>query len=576
MTGTFMGGGAYDYSHQKNMALALIYANNWLRENPFHLRFSMYEYPSSIDKPTLADRNFYASYPPGSTLPVYLFLKTLDFTGIVPDIHNKPSTQLLLMVYYNYFLHLLLTLVLCFTVFFLCLRVGFDRLNSTLLALVPAILQFHNASSVYYHYLLYNMDQAILLPFALYVFLETLRYSHNSPRVLRVVKIMQPLLMFYGILTDWLFVLVIFTVYTMRIVKKEISLPVSLSSGKHWLTQSISFFAPALTAITLWAYQISHYFSNIKHGNIFNSTIADEERTILERFIDRVGVTDGIDNYVHYLATSFFYHITNSFGIVCFLVMLASFYFAFRWSKLAVKTSDRIGLLVNTYLLFFIPSVAYNLFFVEHAWMHPFSSLKFSLAISFAFVFLPIVILQVARGNYLISALKIMNKKSIALATVIATSSSLLYGYTQIYDKYAITKMFSRPDYIYTYIGSFMRENTDYNDIVFSKDFVATDYNPRGLFFTNKTIHFAFNLDQIYQKTKSIDQDFTIKIFHLKKYKAEIEKLASFLDSHNISYNKTQEDKVGELLALDGKNFRSWYEQVHECDEYPQRCEENG
>ena len=572
MTGTFLNKAAYDHSHQNNIALALIYANNWLTENPFHLRFSMYEYPSSIEKSTLSDRNFYASYPPGSTLPVYLLLKTLDFFGVVQDIHKKPSIQLLLMINYNYFLHLLQALVLCFMMFFLCLRVGFDRLNSTLLSLIPAIFQFHNTNSIYYHYLLYNMDQAVLLPYALYVFLETLRYSHNSLRVLRAIQIMQPLVMFYGVLTDWLFVFVILTVYVMRIARKEISLPLSLDYGVHWLKQSFLFFAPTLAAITCWLYQIVYYLNNIKQSKFFSAAITDQDKNILEKLLDRMGVIDSVDNYLYYLKSAFFYYIRNSYGIVCLFLVYATFYFAFRWHKLVKKKDDRISLLSNIYFLFFIPSFAYNLFFVEHAWMHPFSSLKFGFSVSLAFVFLPIFILQITRGNHLIILLTLINKKSIALVTVIGLSSSLLYGYTKTYNKYTVTKMFSQPDYTYTYVGNFVRANTYYNDVVFSKNFIADDVTPMELFFTNKTIYFAFSLDKVYHKTKLIEQDFTIKTLHLAKYKSEAETLASFLDSHNISYNMIQEDNIGKMIAFDGKEFVAWYERIHECNVHPERC----
>ena len=56
----------------------------------------------------------------------------------------------------------------------------------------------------------------------------------------------------------------------------------------------------------------------------------------------------------------------------------------------------------------------------------------------------------------------------------------------------------------------------------------------------------------------------------------EAEVIRSFLASQNINVNDIQGERIGGLLVFDGKEFRTWYERVHECDKYPQRCEERG
>ena len=201
---TFIKQQSYYQQHRDVTGRMLSFVNNWLEEGAFHLRFNLYTYPASVEMPTLEKRNPYTSFPSGAILPIYLLFKTLDVTGIVPNIHEKKGVQLLLMTAYNYLFHFLLTLILCYLVFFMCLKLGFDRLNSTIFALVPTIVQFHNANSLYHHHAIYVNDTAVILPLVLYVFLEFLRIAYASPRILRWVKVLQPLVMFYGLFTAWL------------------------------------------------------------------------------------------------------------------------------------------------------------------------------------------------------------------------------------------------------------------------------------------------------------------------------------------------------------------------------------
>ena len=565
--------------HQDVTAASLAYTNNWLKEGIFSLHLGLYVYPASVEMPTLDKRYFYPSYPPGSILPVFLLFKVLDATGIVPNIYEKRGIQLLLIIIYNYLLHFLLALVLCYMAFFVCVKLGFDRLNSTLLAITPAIVQFHNANSLYHHHVFYNMELAIMLPFIMYIFLEFLRISYTSARILRVVRVLQPLLMFYGVLTDWFFVFVILTVYTIRIIRKEIDLPISLKQGLLWLKQSFLFFVPALAAVGLWVYQITYYLQNIAHDKLIAVARYGAEETkmsLFDKLLERVGIADGIDYYLYYLKTAFISYIQNGYGLAGLAMIYATLWAATRGRKFMQEDSDKIKQATVIYLIFFIPSVIYNLFFLQHSHDHIFSSIKFSPALSLAFILLPVFILQIFRKSHLLPAAQIMDTRNVSLAAVIAVSSSILYGYTQIYDKNTNTKMFSRPDYSHVVIGDFIKSNIDYKDVVFSNFYyVLSAYTKKHLHFTNKVIHSAYNLDHVYRKIKSIESDFNINILYSEEGN-EAEVIRSFLASQNINVNDIQGERIGGLLVFDGKEFRTWYEQVHECDKYPQRCEERG
>ena len=573
---TFMEREGWYQKHTDVTAFHLSFVNNWLKEGPFNLRFGLFVYPASVEMSTLGQRGFYSSYPPGLILPVYLLFKALDVSGILPDIYDKRGMQLLVLTVYNYLMHFLLALTLCCFMFFICRKLGFDHLNSLLLSLTPTIVQFHNANSLYHHHAFYNMELAVMLPFALYILLEFLRTAYTSPRVLLAARVLQPLLVFYGILTDWFFIFVILTVYAIRLISKDIPLPVTLQHTRQWLKQSFLFFAPAAAAILLWMYQIAQYPQRVTGLVIEHVPLYQE--SIFSKLLWRMGIADGIDYYILYLKVAFISHLNSGYGWIGLLIIFATLYTATRGQKFMHGESNSIRQAAIVYLAFFAPCLVHNLFFLQHSSDHIYSSLKFSLALSFAFAFLPIFILQIARGDHSLPVLKNTDTRNISVAAVVALTSSLLFAYTQIHHKHQVTKMFSQPDYSYAKVGNFVQENTDYYDVVFSDfyfivgRFDMTSLNMLRVHFAKKAVHFANNIDHIYYKTKHIEKDFSIKILYSKRNLQKTEQLISFLIRNDIAVDNIEQKKIGGMLSIDGKELRNWYEQVHECDVYPQRC----
>lgn len=582
---TFIEWQNYYQKHRDVTARKLSFVNHWLNEGAFHLRFGLYSYFASVEMPTLAKRNPYTSFPPGAILPIYVLFKTLDAIGVVPNIHEKKGIQILMITAYNYLTHFLLTLILCFLVFFMCLKLGFDRLNSIIFASVPTIVQLHNANSLYHHHAIYVMDTAVLLPLVLYGFLEFLRTTYASQCVLRWVKVLQPLAMFWSVLTAWLSVFVIVAVYTVRLIRREIRLPTTQQEGLHWLRQSFLFFSPAFAALGVWIYQITPHLQDTTHvSSLAEAGVTGKEVPIFSRLWAKMGFADGIAYYIEYLKTAFITHIQDGYGLIGIIMIYMTLYISIRGRKFMGTSNHSIRQATTIYIILLVPCLIYNLFFLQHVAVHIYSSLKFSLALSFAFVLFPVFILQMGRKNHLLPAGKIGNTtRTISLAAVIAFSSSVLYAHTQIYGEEPITKMFSQPNYTYPVIGNFVKKNTDYKDVVFSNFY----YDPFGYitirsYFSNKVVHRAHNLDHVYHKIKPIVQDFTVKILYHIQDKQEAEKIISFLALNNISVDNLHEERIGGLLTFDGGEFRAWYERSekaankptqHECDVHPQRCE---
>ena len=576
---TFLSAVPHTYAwHNQGTAHALIPVNNWLKEGPANLLFAKFYYPPSVEIPTLDKRYFYGSYPPASTIQLYVLFKALEFTGLISNIYQKRGVQLLLVTLYKYLLHFLTTILLCILVFLVCRKLNFDNLNSTLLAIVPAVVQFHNASNLYWNHVLYNEYMVVLMLFVLYIFLEILRVICVSPNSQHFVWIAQPLVMFWGMFTDWIFAFVIMTVYIMRVRRKEITVPVSLRQGMHWLKQSFLFFAPSLLAVVLWLCQIAYYSYNVSHSALFDTPVSSYRLTALTNLLFKMGVLtlDGevtsIWQYLSYYKQSLFMFIRNDYGISGLLMIYSVFYMAIRGHKF---TNNRINIAVSAYLMCFVPCLANHLFFARGFSDHLFSPLAFSPALSISFAFAPIFVLQMLKKNHLIAAAHFLNKKPLTIVALAGLISSILYGYIQVYDRSPVTKMFTAPDYMLKDAGDFVRVNTGYNDVVFSKDYCFFDKDGNTfytVYFSDKVIKCLSSLDHVYHRTKSIEQDFTVRILYYEFRRREMEQLTTFLRTHDIHVGDLQEEGIGGLLGFDGKKFIAWYKQVHECDTHPQRC----
>ena len=580
ITSTLMGERHIDSAHSRGSVEELIFVNNWLKDSPSKLFFGMYWYPASVEMPTLDKRGFYASFPPGCVLPIYILFKFLDATGIVPDIYEKRGSQIIAIIIFNYFIHFLLTLIVCAMVMIVCLKIGFDPINSMLLAIIPAIIQFHDSTTIFWNHFNYDHSSIVIIPYVLYVFLELLCITSTSTRVLNAVRIMQPLVMFYGIFTQSFFVFVMATVYIMRMQRKEIALPTSAQRCWHWLKQSFIFCSPALVAISFWLWQIIHYQRNVlQNANYLSAKVSSQKLTVFDNLLVKTGITGNASDIINWLQATLVDRMYHAYGIFGMLMLYVVFYLAIRARKFtnSIVAGKPVNLATATYLMLFIPCIANNLFFLNFSPGHPSLYLKFSYALSASFVFAPIFILQIMGKNYLQDDAQPDNRCSIALATLLGLFASVLYAFNQIHGSVPVTKHFTPPAYHEHIIGDFIRRHTDYYDVVFSSSYYSHPTRSGSFFptfYSTKFIHYAHNLDHVYHKTKDIDGEFNIKIFFTLYQEKELSRLYMFAEYHHLNKGVHSEPRVGKILAFDGYQFRNWYEQVHECDVYPHHCRE--
>ena len=530
--------------YEWHTASTLVFVNNWLHEGAWNLRFALLDAPRTIDRQDIDDRMFYPAYPPGSILPIYVLFRMVQASGLVDDFVHKRGKQLLMIIAYNYLLHLLVAMLLCFTVFLLLRHLNFDRFNAGVLACIPAIIQFHNAHSLYWHHILYTFDQAVLLPYLAFVFLELLRMMQTSRAVKITVHTLQPLLMFYGVLTDWLFLFVALTVYGWRLLQGDIAWPRSLAAAGRFICSSLWFFTPVVAALGLWIWQVAHFsdyslFEALAKGGDYQ--VPDYNLAGMLQF--RTGIGHHVESYSHYLVRAFYTWLQDGYGITGVLMLYVTFYVVWRGRNMTTTEVKFHPMVYTTYVLLFVPCLLYNLFFLNHAWNHVFSALKFSFALSVSFIILPLMILQIRGKDMRLVVAKMANRFDIYAVTALALAGMVFYVYLQIYDRRPLTNFFAPPDFKFLVLGEYVRDNTNYEDVVFSSRMTMNIKPPQAMSMSGKPVYWARNMDQVHLYVRDIKQDFRVKIFYFHQQQDELDQTVRFLEANNLTTDRTEHEK---------------------------------
>lgn len=248
--------------HQWLTANTLRFARAWHAEGPWALRFALLNEPRSVEFPTLLSRNPYVSYPPGFVLTAYAY-------SLVSE--GAPTVSSLMS--WNLINHGLIAVALGGLSLLVLRRLGLDRGTSTLLATVPPTLELLLPGALYWHQNVYFADQAVLLPYVLFILLEAIRDAYPSARASS--NWWQALTMAWGLACDWLFVCLVGVAYVKRLATGDI--PPPWSSVKAWWWRSLQFGAGGLLALSLFFVQLA-FLGMLPR--------------LKERFLERIGATD--------------------------------------------------------------------------------------------------------------------------------------------------------------------------------------------------------------------------------------------------------------------------------------------
>lgn len=453
--------------HQWLTANTLRFANNWHAEGPWALRFALLNEPKSVEFPTLESRNPYVSYPPGFVLTAYAYSALRD---------GEPTARSLME--WNLINHALIALTLGATTFLVLRRLGLGRASATLLAAMSPALALLLPGPLYWHQNVYFADQAVLLPFALFVFLEALR--DTVPAARPACDRWLALTSIWGVACDWLFVCLLAVAYAKRLAEGDIPLP--WSSPKGWLLRSARFGWGGLVALALFFAQLG---------------VLGMLPRLKERFLERIGATEvNAELTGRFNAIFWGEYMPAQFGAagpwlawLALVGCLALGGWLWRQAWRGRASPPGAALAAWTMALLTAPCFLQVYALRNHSAIHDFSALKFELPLATTpFALLPLSLLASFAPDW--TARRVW-RVSIPAALWLAALAYVAPLHAQFH------ALFPEPSPIIEPLGRFVREAVTESDIVFSPDFEIPTDPPHLLAMSGKRVYYAPSLAAI-------------------------------------------------------------------------------
>lgn len=484
--------------HQILTAETLKFTKNWYREDPVTLNFAMLENPKSIEFPTLISRSPYTSYLPGAIIPIYLISELLQ---------QEPTPSLIMK--YNLVNHFLIAFLLSLIIFFFLRQLKIDYINSFLFSTLPIFIELLLPAPLYWHQNVFFSDQAVILPFVLFIFLEVIRWQFTDKKLM-FINIIQYFIMFYGILTDWLFVFVILVVYIKRIFEGEIFKGNLLTFSKNSFTYWV---VPLFTA--------GMYILQLFSLGTLNQTI--------DRFLLRTGTSpDGID-YINLFFNRIIEFMYQGYGeiitIALFISISLIFFYTITFFILKIKM-DKIKKTMGLITLLLLPCLIQLITFKNHTLMHEFSVLKLSIPLAtIPFVLIPVLLFLIFNNpnkntSYLSLRFKTHQLKLNYILFIVFLIAAALTSGNILNEHSNYQNFFSTDSNNYEELGNSIQKNTHYNDIVFSPYLEIVGYSQNGcsqieLAYSMKEVYGMNSLDDIKEKIKGINGSYRVVVLFI-------------------------------------------------------------
>ncbi len=447
--------------HQWLTANTLRFARAWHTEGPWTLRFALLNEPRSVEFPTLLSRNPYVSYPPGFVLTAYAY-------SLVSE--GAPTVSSLMS--WNLINHGLIAVALGGLSLLVLRRLGLDRGTATLLAAVPPTLELLLPGPLYWHQNVYFADQAVLLPYVLFILLEAIRDAYPSARA--GSHWWQALTMAWGLACDWLFVCLVGVAYVKRLATGDI--PPPWSNTKAWWWRNLQFGAGGLLTLGLFFVQL---------------TFLGMLPRLKERFLERIGATDVNADFTARFNIIFWgEYIPTQFGAVgpmlAWVALSGCLLLGGWWGWRAVRSQSPlpgVALAVWTMVLLAVPCFLQVYALRNHSAIHDFSALKFSLVIAAVpFVLLPVTLLTGLASGWSTCTYRRMGVAAVLLTAALAYILPVHMGFRAL---------FPEPAPIIELLGTAVRQSVTPSDIVFSPDFEIPTDPPHLLALAGKRVYYA-------------------------------------------------------------------------------------
>lgn len=305
-----------------------------------------------------------------------------------------------------------------------------------------------------------------------------------SKRNLKLLNIFQNIIMFFGFLTDWLFVFIALIIYIKRIIDKEISLSIF-----PFLKESIKFWFIPISVLSLFTLQIYTL-------GTMNQSVA--------KFLLRTGILQNSSEPLNNGLSIFIGYLNNDYGTIGIIALILSFYvfifisiyhaYYYLYKKNVVYNHVKIKRLIYLIEMIFLPCILQVCIFINHSIMHDFSVLKFSIPLAtIPFVLLPVLIFFVL-DNRVLSKLKYdlrinqFNKIDFRLFILFILLFVAISSYV-ILEHPNYKNHFPEVNNSYQLVSESINKNTGYTDIVFSPDLEILENPPQRLSFSMKRVY---------------------------------------------------------------------------------------
>lgn len=462
------------HGHQWLTGSTLVWSRNWYRQGTMKHAFALFDNPRSIEFADEAARAPYVSYPPGSTLPIWMLALLIG---------AEPSVELI--HWYNLTNQLAIAICLGMLGHLVCIRAPITGRESVLFACISALVYLLLPATMYFHLAVYAMDTAVLLPFALCLLLEVLRDHAKRPKNLQALSLLQGSVFFLGYLTDWLFVPVGGVFFLKRLWTG------SLSCSK--VGPLVLFWLPALLAACIFLTQVTQF---------------NYWPRLIERFAARTGVSEGSTDwhgFAHFSHNYFSWRIPWAFGDgsqwILASATLAVIVLAF--SSILKRTASNYAAVVVVLAL--VPCVFQLLLLHEHSG-HAFSVVKLAIPLALIpFSLLPAMLLGQLR-NASEAGENSIAKKTIDTATVFmifVVAAYLLRSHNEFHDG----RFFggNPPSILLKNLEyEFAKARIDESDFVVSPNFEVPQLPPQRLSRTMKRVYCVKSEKEFLDRTEAL------------------------------------------------------------------------
>lgn len=430
--------------HQWLTASTLKFTENWRIDGIFNDYGLMLEYPKTIERQTIEAREPYLSYLPGAPLAIYALMQLWPDSSILALIHVFNMLN-------QYAIATLLALIVWHG------APATAAAYRPVLAALAGLTYMLHPEIMYWHSMVFFSDQAVLLPFALVLFLE-LRIR-KIPATRHKLQYAQALLLLIAACIDWFAVTVAATLCLFRLLS-----PLQNTAKRSFFTSLPWLLSGPLAAIALWA---AHVYA-----------FGDRDEILLN-FATRAAADtpNPLARLAHAFLEEFLYdHLFAADTAMLLIALAASLYTYYR--------RDRHNPALCVTLIAFAACFAHTFIFLQHTENHQFAVMKFYLPLAFAaYGLLPAFLIPYAAGHAATPAEHRNN------AFLLVLSAALLWGWIMIPAHREWRQGFPDPRLYHRPLLDFIRDKARFETVLISKDIHIAHQPPQAIAIARRPVY---------------------------------------------------------------------------------------